>query len=284
MAGRSSASTSTTGRPPERTSCCSCVTGATISLPRGSGRSRSHATRPGRTGPGRNRSASRFRSSRTGTATRSVRSMSHSSRSACTTSPSVRRSSSVTVRSSRLRGWSAQSSPTSTRLSRKHEPVSESRELRGEPSAACSASRTSRRSSQRWRRTFVSCAEGSRLRRPGNQRLPTPAVAARRSLCSAHGRSASGARRRRRCESRERRRSALRRTSRARPERSRSHDELGFTSEDVEGVDVVRVAVGLDALEVRPEPKLDHLELGQLGEDPVVAWLRARPSRRPRDR
>ena len=37
----------------ERTRCCSCVTGATISQPRASAPSRSRATRPGRTPPGR---------------------------------------------------------------------------------------------------------------------------------------------------------------------------------------------------------------------------------------
>ena len=53
-----SASTPSTGRPAERTRCCSCVTGATISTPRASAPSGSRATRPGRTRPGRRRSAS----------------------------------------------------------------------------------------------------------------------------------------------------------------------------------------------------------------------------------
>ena len=50
-----------------------------------------------------------------------------------------------------------------------------------------------------------------------------------------------------------------------------SDDELGFALEYVEGVDLVGVAVRLDALEVRAEPEFDHFEVGQLGEDPVVA-------------
>ena len=81
-ATRSSASTSGTGRPPERPSCTSCVTGATTSRRRESGRSRSRATRHGRTGPGRRRSVSTSRCCRTGTARRSAHSTSRSSRSA----------------------------------------------------------------------------------------------------------------------------------------------------------------------------------------------------------
>jgi hypothetical protein len=48
--------------------------------------------------------------------------------------------------------------------------------------------------------------------------------------------------------------------------------ELGFAVEHVERVDVVRMAVWLDALEVWPELQLDDLELGKLGEDAVVSW------------
>ena len=56
---RCSASTSSTGRRPARTRCCSCVTGATTSRPRASVPSGSHATRPGRTPRGRRRWESR---------------------------------------------------------------------------------------------------------------------------------------------------------------------------------------------------------------------------------
>ena len=57
--------------------------------------------------------------------------------------------------------------------------------------------------------------------------------------------------------------------------RAGAHDlapdgELGLAFEDVERVDLVDVAVRLDALEVGPEAELDHLELGHLGEDPVI--------------
>jgi len=48
------------------------------------------------------------------------------------------------------------------------------------------------------------------------------------------------------------------------------HDELGFALEHVEGVDMFRVAVRVDSLEVRPEAQLHDLELGQLGEDAVM--------------
>ena len=47
--------------------------------------------------------------------------------------------------------------------------------------------------------------------------------------------------------------------------------ELGLALEDVEGVDLVCVGVRLHALELGPEAELDHLELGQLGQDPVVS-------------
>ncbi len=47
--------------------------------------------------------------------------------------------------------------------------------------------------------------------------------------------------------------------------------ELGLALENVERVDVVCVSVRLDAFEFRPEMELDHLELRQLGEDPVEA-------------
>jgi hypothetical protein len=50
-----------------------------------------------------------------------------------------------------------------------------------------------------------------------------------------------------------------------------AHEELGLTLEHVERVDVVGVAVQVDAFEVGPEAKLDGLELGQLGEDAVMA-------------
>ena len=50
-----------------------------------------------------------------------------------------------------------------------------------------------------------------------------------------------------------------------------AHEELGLTLEHVERIDVVGVAVQVDAFEVGPEAKLDGLELGQLGEDPVMA-------------
>ena len=57
---------------------------------------------------------------------------------------------------------------------------------------------------------------------------------------------------------------------------SHAHDlvadeELGLTREHVERVDVVGVAVQVDAFEVRPEAKLDGLELRQFGEDAVMA-------------
>ena len=48
-------------------------------------------------------------------------------------------------------------------------------------------------------------------------------------------------------------------------------DELGCAFENVEGVDLVCVGMGLDAFELRPEMELDYLELRQLGEDPVEA-------------
>ena len=47
--------------------------------------------------------------------------------------------------------------------------------------------------------------------------------------------------------------------------------ELSLALEDVEGVDVVCVTVGLDAFKFRPEMELDHLELRQFGEDPMEA-------------
>ena len=50
-----------------------------------------------------------------------------------------------------------------------------------------------------------------------------------------------------------------------------AHEELGVTLEHVERIDVVGVAVQVDAFEVGPEAKLDGLELGQLSEDAVVA-------------
>jgi len=50
-----------------------------------------------------------------------------------------------------------------------------------------------------------------------------------------------------------------------------AHEELGLTLEHVERVDVVGMAMQVDALEVGPEAKLDGLELGQLGEDAVMA-------------
>ena len=48
-------------------------------------------------------------------------------------------------------------------------------------------------------------------------------------------------------------------------------DELGLAFEHVEGVDVVGVAVRRNALEVGTEGELDHLELRELGEDPMEA-------------
>ena len=63
-------SISSTGRPPERTSSSSCVTGATNSAPRACSRTRSRATRPGRTSRGCRRSTSTSRCSPTGTPTR----------------------------------------------------------------------------------------------------------------------------------------------------------------------------------------------------------------------
>ena len=50
-----------------------------------------------------------------------------------------------------------------------------------------------------------------------------------------------------------------------------AHEELSLTLEHVERVDMVGVAVQVDAFEVGPEAKLDGLELGQLGEDAVMA-------------
>ena len=47
--------------------------------------------------------------------------------------------------------------------------------------------------------------------------------------------------------------------------------ELSLAFEDVEGVDVVCVTVGLDAFKFGPEMELDHLELRQFGEDPMEA-------------
>ena len=58
--------------------------------------------------------------------------------------------------------------------------------------------------------------------------------------------------------------------ARAGPDDLVADGELGLAFEDVERVDVIRVAVGRDALELRPEAELDRLELGQLGQDPVV--------------
>lgn len=49
--------------------------------------------------------------------------------------------------------------------------------------------------------------------------------------------------------------------------------ELGLPLEDVERVDVICVHVRVDALEVRPKAELDHLDLGQLGENPVISRL-----------
>ncbi len=49
----------------------------------------------------------------------------------------------------------------------------------------------------------------------------------------------------------------------------RADGELGLALEDVEGIDLVGVGVRLHALELGPEAELDHLELGQLGQDPV---------------
>ena len=46
--------------------------------------------------------------------------------------------------------------------------------------------------------------------------------------------------------------------------------ELGLALEDVERVDVVSVAVEVDACEVGTEAELEDLELGQLGKDAVL--------------
>src|SRR6476619_1722743 len=59
--------------------------------------------------------------------------------------------------------------------------------------------------------------------------------------------------------------------SRACQHRPIADGELGLALETVEGVDLVGVSVGLDTFEFRPELELDHLELRQLGEDPVEA-------------
>ncbi len=59
--------------------------------------------------------------------------------------------------------------------------------------------------------------------------------------------------------------------------------EFGFALEDVEGVDMVGVAVLVDARELWSEAQLDYLEFGQLGEDAVVAGA-ARASRLRRGR
>jgi len=79
-------SMSGTGRQAERTSCCSCGTGARTWTRRGFARSRSPATPPGHTGHGLKLWAPTSRSSPTGTARRFGRSASRSSRSACATS------------------------------------------------------------------------------------------------------------------------------------------------------------------------------------------------------
>jgi hypothetical protein len=63
-----SASTSSTGRRPERRSCGSCVTGSPSSSAPGSASSASRATRTGRTARGSSRSPSTCRCSPTGTA------------------------------------------------------------------------------------------------------------------------------------------------------------------------------------------------------------------------
>jgi hypothetical protein len=48
-------------------------------------------------------------------------------------------------------------------------------------------------------------------------------------------------------------------------------DELGLPLEHVEGVDVIRMSVRVDAFEVGAEAKLERLELGELREDAVEA-------------
>ena len=57
-----------------------------------------------------------------------------------------------------------------------------------------------------------------------------------------------------------------------RPDDVVADDELRLAPEHVEGVDVIRVAVRIDALEVRAEPELECLELGELREDAVEAF------------
>jgi len=46
--------------------------------------------------------------------------------------------------------------------------------------------------------------------------------------------------------------------------------EFGLALEDIERVDVVRVAVKVDAREIRAEAELEDLELRQLGKDAVL--------------
>lgn len=48
-------------------------------------------------------------------------------------------------------------------------------------------------------------------------------------------------------------------------------DKLGFALDHVEAIDVVQMAMGLHAFEVRPESQLDHFQFGEFGQDAVVA-------------
>jgi hypothetical protein len=54
--------------------------------------------------------------------------------------------------------------------------------------------------------------------------------------------------------------------ARACPDDVVAEDELRLALEDVERVDVIRMGVGRDALEVRRKGQVEHLELGQLRE------------------
>ena len=110
------ASTSSTGRRPERRSCASCVTGSRSSSGRVCASSASRATRTGRTGPGRTCSTPTCRSSPIGTA----RSRSASAQRGCGAGwracrGGARSSSTRTVRCSDRGGTRTRRCPTSTR-------------------------------------------------------------------------------------------------------------------------------------------------------------------------
>lgn len=58
--------------------------------------------------------------------------------------------------------------------------------------------------------------------------------------------------------------------------RTSAHDlvadhELGHALDHVEGIDVIRMAVGFHTFEVRPESQVDHFELWKFRQDAVIA-------------